>query len=282
MIFFSCCPRHSFSVGTRTLIMGILNLSPESFSGDGVADRDEAVRKAFQLVEDGADVLDIGGESTRPGSVRLSLEEEIVRVLPVLEELIRRDLPIPISVDTYKPAVAREALKRGACIINDIFGLRQPGMVEAIADADGAVVIMHMQGTPQTMQINPQYRDCPAEIAQFLRDQIAFALSSGIKREKIIVDPGIGFGKTVEHNLQILNRLRELKELGFPVLIGPSRKSFIGRILHMNDPAQRVWGTASAVAVAIANGADIVRVHDVRQMRDVVRIADAIVRSSAY
>ncbi|MER3500369.1 MAG: dihydropteroate synthase [Candidatus Fervidibacterota bacterium] len=273
-----CCERHELPLGQRTLVMGIINVAPDSFSGDGIVDTDAAVAKAWRLVEEGADIVDIGGESTRPGSHPVPAEEEMRRVLPVIERLIAQNFPLPISVDTYKPEVARRALEAGACIVNDIFGLRQPGMMELVAEWKPTVVIMHMQGTPQTMQLNPTYTDCAREIADFLRCQAEAAIQAGLPRERIIVDPGIGFGKTVEHNLDILRRLREIKAIGFPVLIGTSRKSFIGKVLGIEVPAERVWGTAATVAIAIANGADIVRVHDVREMVQVVRMTDAIVR----
>lgn len=273
-----CCHRHELPLGQRTLVMGIINVTPDSFSGDGITDTDAAVAKAWKFVEDGADIVDIGGESTRPGSQPVPAEEEMSRVLPVIERLVAEGFPLPISVDTYKPEVAKRALEAGACIVNDIFGLRQPGMMELVAEFKPVVVIMHMQGTPQTMQLNPTYEDCVREIAEFLKGQASAAMEAGLPKERIIVDPGIGFGKTVEHNLEILRRLREIKALGFPVLIGTSRKSFIGKILGIEIPAERVWGTAATVAIAIANGADIVRVHDVREMVQVVRMADAIVR----
>ncbi len=258
--------------------MGIINVTPDSFSGDGVVDANAAVAKAWRFVEDGADIVDIGGESTRPGSQPVSADEEMKRVLPVIERLVTENFPLPISIDTYKPDVAKQALQAGACIVNDIFGLRQPGMMELVAELKPVVVIMHMQGTPQTMQINPTYQDCVREIAEFLKQQVEVAMKMGLPGERIIVDPGIGFGKTVEHNLEILRRLREIKALGFPVLIGTSRKSFIGKVLGIEVPTERVWGTAATVAIAIANGADIVRVHDVREMVQVVRMTDAIVR----
>ncbi|MDW8029902.1 MAG: dihydropteroate synthase [Armatimonadota bacterium] len=273
-----CCERHKLPLGQRTLVMGIINVTPDSFSGDGVVDPNDAVAKAWKFVEDGADIVDIGGESTRPGSQPISADEEMRRVLPVIERLIAGNFPLPISVDTYKPEVAKLALEAGACIVNDIFGLRQPKMMDLVAEHKPTIIIMHMQGTPQTMQINPTYEDCVNEIAEFLKQQAEAVMKLGLPKDKIIVDPGIGFGKTVEHNLEILRRLREIKALGFPVLIGTSRKSFIGKILGIEVPAERVWGTAATVAIAVANGADIIRVHDVREMVQVVKMADAIVR----
>lgn len=273
-----CCQQHELPMGQRTLVMGIINVTPDSFSGDGVIDTDSAMAKAWRFAEEGADIVDIGGESTRPGSQPVPVDEEMRRILPVIERLKAQNFPLPISVDTYKPKVAKRALEAGACIVNDILGLRQPGMMELVAEVKPAVVIMHMQGTPQTMQINPTYKDCVREIAEFLKQQTEAATRVGLSKDRIIVDPGIGFGKTVEHNLEILRRLREIKALGFPVLIGTSRKSFIGKVLGIEIPAERVWGTAATVAIAITNGADIVRVHDVREMVQVARMVDAILR----
>lgn len=258
--------------------MGIINVTPDSFSGDSVPDPDSAIARSWQLVQDGADILDIGGESTRPGSQPISADEELKRIMPVIERLIANGVPVPISVDTYKPEIAKRALDAGVCIVNDIFGGRQPKMLELVADFKRTIIIMHMQGTPQTMQLNPTYTDCVQEIAEFLQTQAGAAMQAGLPKERIIVDPGIGFGKTVEHNLEILRRLREIKWLGFPVLIGTSRKSFIGKVLGIEVPAERVWGTAATIVLAIVNGADIVRVHDVREMVQVARMTDAMVR----
>jgi dihydropteroate synthase len=275
------CGRHSLKLGERTFIMGILNMTPDSFSGDGIyGDVETAVAKAVKMVEDGADIIDIGGESTRPGSLPVPVDEELRRVIPVIERL-SEIIDVPISIDTYKPKVAKEALEAGACIVNDIYGLRNEGlnegMLQVIADYKPTVVIMHMQGTPQTMQLNPRYDDCVSEIKSFLRSQALKAIEAGLTEEQIIVDPGIGFGKLLEHNLEILRRLAEFKELGFPLLVGTSRKSFIGQVLNL-PVERRIFGTAASVAVAIANGADIVRVHDVPEMVQVARLVDAIVR----
>jgi len=276
------CGHYTIPIGERTLIMGILNVTPDSFSGDGIyGDVQTAVDKAMRMVEEGADIIDVGGESTRPGSIPVPVDEELRRVIPVIERLADK-VEIPISIDTYKPQVAKAAIEAGACIVNDIYGLRNKGlnegMLQVIADYKPAVVIMHMQGTPQTMQINPRYDDCVREIKSFLETQAKKAMEVGLEREQIIIDPGIGFGKLLEHNLEILRRLSEFKGLGFPVLVGTSRKSFIGQVLNL-PVEKRIWGTAASVAVAIANGADIVRVHDVAEMVQVVRVADAIVRS---
>ncbi|MFA4015406.1 MAG: hypothetical protein RUDDFDWM_000489 [Candidatus Fervidibacterota bacterium] len=275
------CGRHSLKLGERTFIMGILNVTPDSFSGDGIyGDVKAAVAKAVKMVEDGADIIDIGGESTRPGSLPVSVDEELRRVIPVIE-CLSEIIDVPISIDTYKPKVAKEALEAGACIVNDIYGLRNEGlnegMLQVIADYKPTVVIMHMQGTPQTMQLNPQYDDCVSEIKSYLHSQALKAIEAGLTKEQIIVDPGIGFGKLLEHNLEILRRLAEFKELGFPLLVGTSRKSFIGQVLNL-PVERRIFGTAASVALAIVNGADIVRVHDVPEMVQVARLVDAIVR----
>ncbi|MEK6692199.1 MAG: dihydropteroate synthase [Nitrospirota bacterium] len=260
----------------RTHIMGILNVTPDSFSDGGrYLDTDKAVKRALEIEKEGADIIDIGGESTRPGALPLSHEEELGRVIPVIEKLKNR-LRIPISIDTYKAEVARAAIQAGASIINDISGLRfDPDIATVAAEYDVPVVIMHIKGTPGNMQVNPVYQDLIGEILHFLEDGISIAQKAGIDEDMIIIDPGIGFGKTFEHNLEIINRLDEFKSLGMPVLFGPSRKSFIGKILDL--PADdRLEGTAAAVAIGIIKGANIVRVHDVSSMVRVARVADAI------
>jgi len=268
-----------FEFGSRTYVMGILNLTPDSFSNDGIYnDVGRAVAEAEENVRAGADIIDIGGESTRPGALQVSEEEEIKRVVPVIERLAKK-ISVPISIDTRKSGVARRALDCGASFINDITGLESDaGMAQLAAQYDAGVVVMHIKGSPQTMQVNPTYSDVTNEIIEKLRQLVRDAEAAGIKRENIIVDPGIGFGKTFEHNLEILENLSRLKVLGRPILVGTSRKSFIGNVLDGADPQQRVFGTAASVAIAIKNGADIIRVHDVRAMRDVARVTDAIVR----
>jgi len=270
---------YRLELGRRTHIMGILNVTPDSFSDGGLyIDTDRAVERALEIEKEGADIIDIGGESTRPGSLPLSQEEELKRVIPVIERLQDR-LKIPISIDTYKAKVAREAIKAGASIINDISGLRfDPGMAGVAAEFDVPVVIMHIKGTPRDMQINPVYHDLIGEISDFLEEGISIALKAGVDEKKIIIDPGIGFGKTFEHNLEIINRLYEFRPLGRPILLGPSRKSFIGKILDL-PVGDRLEGTASAVAIGIMKGANIVRVHDVLPMVRVARVADAIKQS---
>ena len=257
----------------RTLIMGILNVTPDSFSDGGLfADAGKAVAHARQMVEDGAEIIDVGGESTRPGSDNVSEEEEIKRIKPVIERLVK-EINAPISIDTYKPKVAEECLKLGATLVNDITGLRNKDMIKIIAKHKVPVIIMHMKGEPKNMQQNPVYKDAVKEIKEFFNDKINEARSCGIK--DIIIDPGIGFGKTTEHNLQILKRLSEFKDFGCPVLVGPSRKSFIGNItgLQVNE---RLEGTLAAISVAITNGADMIRVHDVKECKRAAQIAYAI------
>nr|MBU1328233.1 dihydropteroate synthase [Candidatus Omnitrophota bacterium] len=268
-----------FKFGSRTYIMGILNVTPDSFSGDGIyQDVDRAVRIAEGMVEDGADIIDIGGESTRPGAEPVAIEEEIKRTIPVIRRLSKR-ISVPISIDTAKAEVARLALENGASIINDITGLESDSeIIDVAREFNARVVLMHIKGTPQTMQHSPNYRNVVQEIKERLKVIIEKSITRGIKKENIIIDPGIGFGKTLEHNLQILNRLSEFKEFKLPVLIGTSRKSFIGKLTGA-EPDKRQFGTAASVAIAIKNGADIVRVHDVKEMKQVVIIADAISRN---
>lgn len=259
-----------------TLIMGVLNVTPDSFSdGDLFLDPGRAVTHAKQMIEDGADIIDIGGESSRPGAEPVSEEEEMRRILPVVERLLE-EVEVPLSIDTYKPRVAEKCLKRGAHIINDITGLRNGNMVRVIAKYGVPVIIMHMRGTPRDMQINPAYEDVVKEIKDFLHAGIAEGRRAGIS--DIIIDPGIGFGKSVAHNLQILRRLNEFTALDCPLMVGPSRKSFIGALAG-TPVNERIEGTLAAVAIAILKGADIVRVHDVKECVKAARIADAIRRS---
>jgi len=233
---------------------------------------DKAVIRAKQMVAEGADIIDIGGESTRPGSEPVTETEELRRVIPVIDQLTR-EITVPISIDTYKPRVVREAFGHGATMLNDITGLINPEMIAVAAEFEQPVVIMHMQGTPQTMQTNPSYQDVIGDIKRFFRERIAAARIAGI--QEIILDPGIGFGKTLEHNLIILKRLDEFIELGYPLLVGPSRKSFIGTITSQLVN-QRIPGTIAAVVIAALNGARIVRVHDVAACRHTLQIVDAI------
>ena len=262
----------------RTCIMGVVNLTPDSFSHDGIyQDPGRAIAQAGEMAAAGADIIDIGGESTRPGARAVSGDEEIKRVVPVIKEL-RRSLKLPVSIDTSKADVARAALDAGAAIINDVTALRgDKQMAWLAARSKVPVIIMHMKGTPRTMQKHPNYKNLIKEISAFLSAGITRAAAAGIARNMIIVDPGIGFGKSAAHNLEIIRRLREFKPLGCPILVGASRKSFIGKVLNSEAPEQRVMGTAASIALAIANGADIVRVHDVEKMRDVVRLTDAVI-----
>ena len=265
-------------LGQRTLVMGILNLTPDSFSGDGLAGLGTSgiAERARSMFEDGADILDVGGESTRPGSDPVAAEEEVGRVAPAVGA-IRREVPgIPISVDTYKASVARAALDAGADIVNDISGLTfDAEMAPLVAERGAPVIIMHIKGTPQDMQRDPTYSDVVGEIVSYFRERLEQAREAGIAEEAIALDPGIGFGKTTEHNLTILRRLGELRSAGRPLVVGTSRKSFIGNVLGL-PVEDRLEGTAATVALAVAQGADIVRVHDVKEMARIVRMADAI------
>lgn len=272
--------------GERTLIMGILNVTPDSFSDGGLyLQPNKAVARAEQMVADGADILDIGGESTRPSTFRthapLPAEEELQRILPVIAALISSPTlaHVPISVDTYKAEVARRALTAGAAMINDISAMRaDPAMATTVAELRVPICLMHMPGLPTAIPEEPGYDDVVQEVCDHLRERATTALSAGIAPDKILLDPGIGFGKTVEENLQLLRRQRELLALGYPLLIGTSRKSTIGKVLGGLPPEERLEGTAATVAVSIVYGAAIVRVHDVREMARVARMTDAIVR----
>ena len=276
--------------GARTLIMGIINVTPDSFSGDGLAQAGDWVAAALAQGQSqaaaGADLLDVGGESTRPGSQPVPLDEELRRVIPVVTALAGA-VSIPISIDTYKAEVARQALAAGAVLVNDVWGLRMdPGMGAVVANGGAAVVLMHNRSRPkdaaQSAQlggryVGVEYSDLLADISRELRESIDLAHQAGVPDGRILLDPGIGFGKTVEQNLELIYRLDELRGLGYPLLVGPSRKSFVGYTLNL-PPAERLEGTAAAVTLAIERGADIVRVHDVGPLLRVARIADAIVR----
>lgn len=268
------CGGQEFRWGARTYVMSIVNVTPDSFSGDGLGDDvAAAVAQARRAVEDGADIVDVGGESTRPGHTPVAAAEELARVLPVVQQLARA-VSVPISIDTFKPEVARQALAAGAHLINDVWGVRPvPDMVRVAAEHGVPIVLMHNQ-------MHTNYGDVVADVIAALRGAIERALAAGVRWENIIVDPGIGFGKTWEHNLELQHRLHELGVLGRPVLLGTSRKSTIGQVLSL--PAhERVEGTAATVAIGIARGTDIVRVHDTRYMVRVCRMSDAIVRRSA-
>ncbi len=268
-------------VGCKTLVMGILNVTPDSFSDGGkFTDVPAAVAHALQMASDGADIVDVGGQSTRPGATPPGAEAEKARVLPVIERLAK-ELAIPISVDTYHSEVAEAALDAGAAIVNDISGATfDPAMPALIARRGCPAVLMHILGTPKDMQTDPQYADLMGEICRWLRERIECLVEAGVDERGLIVDPGIGFGKTVEHNIEILRRLSELKSIGRPVLVGTSRKSTIGAVLGGLPPEERLEGTAATVALAIAGGADIIRVHDVKEMARVAKMTDAIVRKN--
>ena len=267
---------HSLDLGPKTLIMGVLNVTPDSFSDGGrFLSYSDAVTRAWRIADEGADILDIGGESTRPGSQGVSSDEELRRVLPVLEA-VAGTYPLPISVDTSKAVVARRALELGAELVNDVTALRKsPQIGEEVARSGAGIILMHMRGDPCTMQVIPPSQDILSEIEQWAGEAVERAGSSGISSSKIILDPGIGFGKTANQNLEILRHLGRLAKLSFPLMIGTSRKSFIGTIL--NRPAgDRIFGSAASVAASIMFGAHIVRVHDVAAMRDVAQIIDSI------
>ena len=261
----------------ETLVMGIVNVTPDSFSDGGKFFLPEvAISHASKLITQGADIIDIGGESTRPGAEQVSESEELKRVIPVIEK-IRTDNPtILISIDTTKASVAKHAVEAGADIINDVSGFSfDNNMIGIVESFNIPVVIMHMKGNPQNMQLNPKYKDIVNEILDFFKMKIKIAIQSGINRSMIILDPGIGFGKTVEHNFELLSRLNEFNVLELPIMIGPSRKSFIGITLDL-PPEDRVEGTAAAVSAGVMNGASIVRVHDVKSMKRVVRIIEKV------
>ena len=271
------CPRCKLEFpANRTLVMGILNITPDSFSDGGkYFSVNQAITHALQMVQDGADIIDIGGESSRPGAALVSTDEEINRIVSVIER-IAKETNIPISVDTYKAKVAKTAIDAGAQIINDITAMTSDSEMFSLAAKTGVpVILMHIQGSPQTMQLNPQYQNVVSDITTYLNNAILNAKNNGIIENQIVIDPGIGFGKAIEHNLTILNHLSDFVALGRPMLIGVSRKSFIGKILDL-PVEQRLEGTAAAVAISVLNGAKIVRVHDVKEMIRVVKIADAI------
>ncbi len=258
----------------RPLIMGIVNITPDSFSDGGRHfDPKHALAHAMQLLEDGADILDIGGESSRPGAEPVAVDEELRRVLPVLEKL--GELPAPVSVDTWKPEVMRRAIAAGAAMINDIFALRAQGALDAVADSPVAVCLMHMQGEPRTMQQAPSYRDVVAEVEAFLAERAAVAIAAGIARDRIVLDPGFGFGKTPQHNLELIRALPRLREARFPLLAGLSRKALFGKIIG-REVAERVHASAAGALLAAQRGASIVRVHDVAATRDCLLVLRAI------
>jgi dihydropteroate synthase len=265
-----------YDLSSRTHVMGVLNVTPDSFSDGGkFFTVDDAVRRGMKMVEEGADFIDVGGESTRPGSEPISIEEELRRVIPVIGRLAG-NMSVPISIDTYKHEVAHRALEEGAVIVNDISGLHADAQIaDVVSEHRASLILMHIKGTPKTMQQNPEYDDVLGEVTGYLMEGISIARRKGV--EQLFVDPGIGFGKRLDHNLEIFRRLSELRSLGYPVLVGPSRKSFIAGLLDL-PVDQRLEGTAAAVAISVMNGADVVRVHDVREMKRVVKIVDAVLK----
>ena len=277
------CRDHEFPLGERTLVMGIVNVTPDSFSDGGQhAGPDDAIAHGLRLADEGADILDVGGESTRPGSDPVPVDEELERILPVVAGL-REAAPagVALSVDTRRPQVAQAAIDAGASIVNDVTAAADPAMLGVARGAGAGLVLMHMLGEPKTMQDDPTYVDVVAEVRDFLARRLGAAVAAGLERDRLCVDPGIGFGKTLAHNLALLHDIEAFEQLRVPVLVGASRKGFIGQLTGVDGPAERVEGTAGAVAWCAAHGVDVVRVHDVLQMARVVRVVDAIARGAA-
>jgi len=273
------CGAHLVRCGERTLVMGIVNVTPDSFSDGGMFDDvAAAVAHGTELADLGADILDIGGESTRPGSDAVSAADEIARVVPVIEGLVAARASTPISVDTRKPGVAAAALAAGASIVNDVSAGADPAMFPAVAESGAGMVLMHMKGEPKTMQIDPVYDDVVGEVHEYLRERMEAAVFAGVAAERLAIDPGIGFGKNLDHNLELLRNVARFRDLGAPLVVGVSRKRFLGTLTGTDDPADRVEATAGAVAWCAAQGVDVVRVHDVAEMVRVVAVVDAIVR----
>ncbi len=273
------CGRFRFARDRRPLVMGILNVTPDSFSDGGRhATRDAAQRHAERMIAEGVDIIDIGGESSRPGSAALPLDQELERVMPVLEAL--RDCGRPLSIDTYKPAVMRAALSAGADLINDIWGFRMPGAVEAVAGGQAGLCVMHMQRDPQTMQEDPHYADVVGEVAAFLAERVTALRAAGVVDERLTLDPGFGFGKTVDHNLRLMGQLPRLAVDGLPLFVGVSRKSMLGEIIGGKPPVERVSASLAAAVCAAERGAYIVRVHDVEQTVDALKTWWAIRQES--
>jgi dihydropteroate synthase len=261
---------------TRPRVMGILNVTPDSFSDGGdFLSAAAALERARAMVDEGVDIIDVGGESTRPGAQPVSEQEELERVLPVIRA-IRAELPVPVSIDTSKPNVMRAAVAAGARMINDVLALRAPGALEAARDAKVPVCLMHMQGEPRTMQQDPHYGDVVDDIIAFLRERVRVCEEAGIPRRFLILDPGFGFGKTLAHNLRLLKELRRIAELGFPLLVGLSRKSMLGALLQDAPASERLYGSLAAAVLAVERGASIVRVHDVKPTVDALRVVQAV------
>ncbi|MCH2207971.1 MAG: dihydropteroate synthase [Lentisphaerales bacterium] len=270
--------RKTLELGKQTLIMGVLNCTPDSFSdGGSYEDINAMVNRALEMIDQGAGLIDIGGESTRPGSEPVFEEEELKRVIPVIKKL-REKSDILISIDTTKAKVAEAAIAAGADIINDISGFKiDPKMKQVAIDTKAGCMLMHMRGTPQTMQQFLEYDDIVEDIISYFQEIIDDLVSSGIDRQCLMIDPGIGFSKNVEQNLTLIRQLTDFEKLKLPILLGTSRKSFIGHVLGKQDPTDRVWGTAASIAIGIANGAHVVRVHDIKEMSDVARLSDSLI-----
>jgi dihydropteroate synthase len=259
-----------------TLVMGVLNVTPDSFSDGGrFLDHEAAVTHGLRMAEEGAAILDVGGESTRPGSDAVSVEVELARVLPVIKR-VAAEVDVPVSIDTRKPEVARAAVDAGAVLVNDVSGAREPGMLEVVAASGAGLVLMHMLGEPKTMQAEPRYEDVLREVGAYLADRLEAAEGAGIGRDRLAVDPGLGFGKTYEHNLVVMRRIDAFLDLGVPVVVGPSRKSFIGTALGDAPIEERLEGTIGAAAWVAAKGVHVVRVHDVAPVVRALRVVDAI------
>lgn len=275
--FTVCMGPRRITVGPGVAVVGIVNVTPDSFSdGGSFLDPKAAVEHGRRLAAEGADILDVGGESTRPGATEVGEEEELRRVLPVLGALAS-DPGVPLSIDTRRARVAREAAAAGACLVNDVTGLTgDPAMARTVAETGTGLVLMHILGDPKTMQVAPRYDNLMADICRFLRRGLAAAREAGVAEDHILVDPGIGFGKTLEHNVQILARLGQLRTLGRPIMVGPSRKAFIGKLTGVQAPAERLFGTAAACTWAAAGGARFLRVHDVKAMRQALAVAAAV------
>jgi dihydropteroate synthase len=272
------CRDHVFPLGERTLVMGIVNVTPDSFSDGGMLSDDQAaVAHGLRLAAEGADILDVGGESTRPGAGPVPAGEALERGLPVIEGL-REAAPegVALSVDTRRPDVARAAIEAGASIVNDVTAAADPAMFDVVAASGAGLVLMHMLGEPRTMQDDPRYDDVVVDVRDFLAARLGAAVAAGVARDRLCVDPGIGFGKNLDHNLRLLHDIASFGELRVPVMVGASRKRFLGQLTDVDEPSARVEGTAGAVAWCAANGVDVVRVHDVLQMARVARVVDAI------
>jgi dihydropteroate synthase len=271
------CGKYKLDTSHRTLVMGILNVTPDSFSDGGrYLDPQTAVGQGLRMAEDGADIIDIGGESTRPGAPKVSLDQELQRVLPVIERLASK-LKLPVSIDTYKSKVAEKALQAGASIVNDISGLNfDPEMAHTVSAYKAGLVLMHIQGTPENMQADPRYEDLLSEVGSYLKASIKLAAAAGIKHQAIAIDPGIGFGKTVEHNLSLIRDLGYYKRFNCPVVVGVSRKSFIGKLNRDIPASERLPGSLAAAVLAVHNGASVIRCHDVKETVQAMRTARAI------